>query len=349
MLEVQNSIALFKPPIVSPNEFSFSIPASRTLWRARSSTEWQALYMARWPQTPARIVTVSETMQNLANLEIFKDDVDAAMCALVVLHGYWIRIWYYHDSQKFAAMGFQKWPADAPQTWHFQQQQDLYKSLDGFRIRLYKLAGKFPEICLFNHLLMMSLFVRMEDLLKFAGKSGREEAKQSLGRLHDWMKTGDSRYAVWHAGQVFCAAERFPPSQVVGIYAVAIYHAALTLWVYGSLAESQLPEGSTTLGPDGVQVESHAARAEVALNAADSQEAYNFLHLGHGQPGLMASRGNDQLPAFVALSHTDLVMTIACDIYHNNFSSTTELPPYLVENLTNLLRDLGKLTFSRLI
>ena len=84
----------------------------------------------------------------------------------------------------------------------------------------------------------MILHISLEDLHRFAGKSGEEETRKAGEEFAAWAKTKEARIAIWHAGQVFRAAKRLMQAQNRGFNAVVLYYATLTLWAYGHSASN---------------------------------------------------------------------------------------------------------------
>ena len=80
---------------------------------------------------------------------------------------------------------------------------------------------------------MMKLHVSLNDIQLFSGRAGEEEARRVYPQIRAWTEESESRTAVWHAGQLFRTARSFEKTRLRDFYAVAVHHAALTLWVYG--------------------------------------------------------------------------------------------------------------------
>jgi len=185
----------------------------------------------------------------------------------------------------------------------------------------------------------MILHAPPEDLQRFAGKFGEDEARKASAELQSWAGTPEARVAVWHAGQVLRAAGNLMPAQLRGFNAIAVYYAALALWVYGLMA-SGTGAKSGLLGVVGEK-----GGDEVVLNETETAEVRDFRSSGDGVPGLKVVReGGDD---FIRLTATDRILGVARDIYRSNFPVRDEGLPPLVENLGNLLRDLSELPGSR--
>lgn len=195
------------------------------------------------------------------------------------------------------------------------------------------------EATLVAELLQMILHVSPEDLQRFAGKFGEDEAKLASAEFSEWAKMTEARVAVWHAGQVFAAASRLGQAQCRGFNAIAVYYASLTLWIFGLMIAPALSS---------LHVNVRREEQQVVINEPESVESKMFIVNGIGMPGLVIKDGR-----FVRLTDSDLVLGFARDVYRGNFEGAGEvqgqggpLPP-LVENLGNLLRDLGGLPGSR--
>lgn len=166
----------------------------------------------------------------------------------------------------------------------------------------------------------MVLYVSPDEVQKFAGKSGEEEARRVTASLEEhWVNTPEARYAAWHAGQVFLNARRLPPASLRGFNAIAVYLASLTLWAYGLLTYPSGPprdeggfddtahlhpvqnhlghtmhgSGTTAHGratPDGSTnndtTASSSNKAFVPLDGEESMQTKAFLQFNRGIPAL---------------------------------------------------------------
>ncbi|KAJ2904877.1 Nicotinate catabolism cluster-specific transcription factor [Zalerion maritima] len=95
---------------------------------------------------------------------------------------------------------------------------------------------RYPHLTILAELFKMILHVSPDELQRFAGKAGEEEARRAALSLEvNWAKSNEAKFAVWHAGQVFRAARALPPASLRGFNAISVYFASLTLWVFGLL------------------------------------------------------------------------------------------------------------------
>lgn len=189
----------------------------------------------------------------------------------------------------------------------------------------------------------MILHIAPDELQRFAGKSGEDEARQAGTILEEsWVHTTEARYAIWHAGQVFSHARRLPPASLRRFNAIAVYLASLTLWVYGLLSGPAQPEdqNETFLQPDagapGGQLSSNGTAKFIFLDGEESMDTKAFQQFDRGLPALRTLNGEAE-----TLSNSAAVLAIARDIFRENYPVKSEPLPPLVESLANLLRDLG--------
>jgi hypothetical protein len=226
-------------------------------------------------------------------------------------------------------------------SWH----QELSQLLEHFNITLNECAGGIRlEERMIKELFMMNLHVSFEELQLFAGKEGSEEAQRVYPLLKIWFENRKSRQAVWHAGQVIRAALAFPPNQLRDFYAVALYHASLAVWVYGmvSLGSSR----SRTRKNEGVTSQGGVETEIVYLNGEDTPEARRFIAISRGVPAIheLPSQSvgrHEQGLGFARLDDPKAVMEVVIGILTRNCTAgNCGLAP-LIENLAQLVRDLG--------
>ncbi|KAF1955745.1 hypothetical protein CC80DRAFT_492720, partial [Byssothecium circinans] len=85
----------------------------------------------------------------------------------------------------------------------------------------------------------MNLHVSLDTIARFSGKYGEEEARNAYTHLQPWSQTKAARTAVWHGGQLLCAARRIPPFQIRGQDAFMVYHATMVLWAYSMMMKAR--------------------------------------------------------------------------------------------------------------
>jgi hypothetical protein len=323
------SIGLQKPPLMSLPEIKFLPPCSRALWHAPTAQGWRDLYLALPIKSTPKFLDVLHSPDILSQ---FANQIDTQLTSLILLHGYWPQIYSLLESKKF-------YPTQ--KSTHLlclhTQHTELYRDLSSLASIVPALSRNSAETTLIAELLQMILHVSPEDLQRFAGKFGEDEAKLASNEFGEWAKTTEARVAVWHAGQVFRAASRLGQAQCRGFNAISVYYSSLTLWIYGLMISNSSRPCSRSNNNETYQV---------VLNEGETQDTKIFRSTGQGDPGLIVGDGEGR---FISLMKTNEVLAVARDIYTDNFpviDGDGPLPP-LVENLGNLLRDLGSLPGSR--
>lgn len=184
------------------------------------------------------------------------------------------------------------------------------------------------EALVLQELYMMNLHVSSEELQLFAGKEGNEEAQRVYPLLKQWFGNRKSREAIFHAGQVLRAANSFPSSPLKDFYAVALYHCALCFWVWGmcSLGTSRSNQHL------GVQHEEY-----IWLDGEETADSRRFIANARGIPMIQGWESNSAC----RLDNPKATMESIIVVMNKCCTSGSQGIPPLVENLSQLMRDLG--------
>ncbi|TGO52901.1 hypothetical protein BOTNAR_0311g00120 [Botryotinia narcissicola] len=332
------------------------VPASRELFLAESAADWKSVYMGNSHSSvvpPPRLIDI---MHNSCGLEDLDESWDIDLCYEAVLNGFWGQIWAIGESTRFHGIDGNK--DSVHRLWITTQQRELYREVENFRDRILGRAKIQSGLNITAELYLLALCVSPDELQRFAGKSGQEAASQSLKSLERWYTTERARRAIWHAGKIFHWASLMAPAQLRDFYTVAVYFASLTMWAYGHLSNSITREinNETKKTRDSPQ-------PEINLIGPDSRETRTFLSSGQGTPVLiLAPRNSTDIDvttersetedfalnnAKIRLSNPNEVLKMARDLYRSNFPILEEPLPPLVENCSNLMRDLSCVPESR--
>jgi hypothetical protein len=283
----------------------------------------------------AKLPRVPEVARSVAAAGDFEEYVDIELCYTIMLHAFWRQISAYREAIKFHQIGSLGDSTSTHQLWIKSQYQELYRDLNNFSTMLYASGKSMAKLALIVELFMMILHVSPDDLQKFAGKAGVEEARLMTTAMEEgWVKSSEARYAAWHAGQVLHNARRLPPTSLRRFNAMAVYLASLTLWIYGLLSTSHQPNGID----EGDGMDSSTGHV-VLLDGDESRETKAFLQFNRGIPSL--SRNGDPHSGVVPLSDPITTLSVASNVFRDNFPVRNEPLPPLVESLATLLRDLG--------
>lgn len=329
--DAQASVSLQKNPLMSFTELAFCLPAARDVWKAPTAKLWRDAWLRKRSLPPdTQIPRLGEIMHRLHAIDELDGYVDTELCYTAVLHGFWGQISAYREAVKFCHQGSKS----THHHWLHMQQQELYRDIGEFSTIIYATRQPMAHLTIIAELFMMILHVSLDDLTRFAGKLGVEEARRAAPALEQgWVTSAEARYAVWHAGQVIANARRLAPTSLRRFNAVAVYFAGLTLWTYGLLSSWPHQQPTTTNQPDQYNNQDH--QPFVHLDGEETRDTRAFLQLGGGIPALTHMGGVE------SLARPGMILTVTRKVFRDNFPVRDEALPPLVESLQNLLRDLG--------
>jgi hypothetical protein len=336
--DAQTSIALLVPPIISYAEMSLEMPASQALWLAKNAYTWRDSYLANDSSPTSRLPSLTHCIHDVLPLAKVQHRIDLRMSVSIVLHGIWSLIWEHRqlDSLLKLQPPNHRWNGALISTsWH----QELCRILNSFRVTVSDWNGGVrPEMIMTQELFMMNLHVSFEELQLFAGKEGHEEARRVYPFLREWFEGRESRQAVWHAGQVIRAATSCHPTHLRDIHAIALYHASLAFWAYGMISLAISRRNSQSASP----ANSATGGELVWLDGEDTSDTRRLIAL---QRGILVirdwSKSAEQREDFVLLDDVQGVMEVIIAILRKNCNNDGKSLSSLVENLAQLMRDLG--------
>ncbi|KEF58695.1 uncharacterized protein A1O9_06621 [Exophiala aquamarina CBS 119918] len=194
----------------------------------------------------------------------------------------------------------------------------------------------------------MALFVSFVDIEKLVGRFGSKESQSTILHLQTWSENDESRYAMWHAGQILKVAHAAKPTRLCGFYASAVYQACLVLALPFMLEAISMASRGETPGPHTNALSTfHQTRETtnisqqvdlIVLNGPENMQTKSFLLTGQGSPALLLA---DEVKA---LSNIEMIPTVIAKIFEDNYTATTDHLPPMVEKLVNLVKELTKLT-----
>ncbi|RAH84888.1 C2H2 type zinc finger domain protein [Aspergillus japonicus CBS 114.51] len=328
--DAQAALMLNVNPLVSYAELELPLPSIRSLWEAKSSTEWRDVYLASGLTGRERLPSLVDAMRDMSRLQT---RVDSQLAGFVVLHGLAAMVTEYHRFSFISKGSSKHWNGLVISSRH----QELSQALQHFRMVCYEWSEfPGPEVFLVHEVISMFLYMSLEELQLFAGKEDKREARRVYHSALEWIESSDSRRAVWHAGQVIRAAKAMAPGSLTGFLAVGVYYASLAFWSYSVVSKAKSAKstgqagGSRSLGlnPRNNQFPT------TYLDGEETTEVQKFISLGCGSPALQGPQG----PAFV--SDPRQTMDVAQGLLRAD-ASNESLPP-LVQGLCQLMGDLGK-------
>lgn len=351
--DTRASIALQKNPLISVTEITISLPAARIFYIAGSAAEWKSCFQEqRVPPLAEESIRLVDVMHDMSVLDHLHSEIDVALCYTAATHGFWGQIWAFRESWKFYDVDVDK--DSVHRLWLMTQQRELYQQVKIFEEALVAKPIPQYELLVILELLLMILHVSAEELTRFAGKYGEEAASKAFVSLDRWSDTEQARKAVWHAGQVLRWAAVMPPAELRDFYAIAVYFASLALWAFGHLSTCKGHADGSVNRHTPASLDSSGKGTFVVLNSDETSSARSFIAGRQITPVLTAmvfnrhsKRPGAQDGALVQLNDPNAVLQMARDLYRNNFPFKGEPLPPLVENIGNLMRDLGSLPQNR--
>lgn len=334
---MQASVGFQKPPQISFTELEFDLPVSRDLWLAESAVKWRDIYLGKqWMKLP----TFIEAVQNPELLHPVAGLIDEKVCAMVILGGNWGQIWRLMEAKKF-------YPSNKAvyRLSMMAEQEELYRGLVVGSSSVSSLCNNEPAVVLCGELFLMVSHVSPENIQRFAGKFGAEDSAKAFETFRNWFQTSESRLAIWHAGQVLRAAKHLLPTQLKDFYAVAVYYASLTLWIYGIMLLAKHGNQAKAFN-NRLTDNTSDTSAQIFLNEPETMYTSRFCAGNQGEPGLTIV-DDKHMVHFLPLTSTARVLEFARSIYKGNFPHMDEELPPLLESLGNLMNDLSSLPGSR--
>ncbi|KAH7039036.1 c6 zinc finger domain-containing protein [Macrophomina phaseolina] len=369
LYDAQSSMTLLVNPIISYGELCLPFPAARELWTAETAEQWKSVYLSRQAQNSTGPLCLLDCLKDPKLVASFPGLVDHEFAALIVLHGVWGMVWEFNQLQ----LTFKSHTGEYSTSLVMKHRhQELCQTVHHLRISVYSwTVTPSPEVTLLMELQLLYLHLSIEDVQYFAGKEDQEEARRVLPALQQWMCDTYARTAVWQAARVLRTAKTFPRKQLRNFWAIAVYHSSLALWAYGIIKQATANANVSTTctcvsmpgglaGEVPVQNDNSAFSGStdsdggaVWLEGPETPDVQRFVTLGRGRPVISAGGPSSSEGQLVPLSDSEGTMNVVLDTLRKNFGAAgpgemadqegaTGLLPPLVENLVQLMRDLGK-------
>ncbi|QLI65328.1 Transcription factor 1 [Metarhizium brunneum] len=334
--EAQTSMTTLTNPCLSYSELTLPLPEARELWLAKTAQEWKAQYLERNAGLSKRPPSVGDLFHDVHLLTANHARLDVQFSISIFLHGFWALILEYrqlssvHKSRSYAnSLG------GNPNLLLSSRHQELVKDLQSFHLIAAGWQGMSAREHLLLYLLMMNLHVSLDDLQLFLGKEGEDQARRIYPILQQWITSSEARSAAWCASQVLRYAKFFPPGHLKDFYAVAVHHASITLWTYGVVTRANRRQ----------YVASQIGAEPIYLDSADSIAIQRFIGFEQGRPMIKgpAIRGT---ATEAALHAPRACMEMGQDVLRVNFTQAQEGLPAMVENLIQLIKQLGNAAWA---
>lgn len=337
------------PPLIKYGEMSLDLPASRALWKAKTASAWRDACLDQGStniRTPPAIVACVHTAHDMLEAQ---NRIDLCFSVNIALSMFWNLIW---DARQLQAAT--KAHAGRPITASLTSshwQHELSQTLRNFCMIVGETKALSPAANLLHEYLHLNIYVSFDELSLFAGKEGHREARRVYASLKEWAESRDCRQALWHAGQVVREAATFSPGTLFGFYAVALYHAGLTLWAYGLLTNGvrRIQRHTPTSGAGSNHQGTINTNVAIYLDGIESGETQKFVALNRAAPAIKRrtfAHGDIVTEEAIYLDNPKAVMATVISVLQDHFQNLKFMPT-LVENLIHLMEDLGKVATTR--
>lgn len=327
--DAKSSMSLFPSPLISYAEVQLHLPSSPQLWMATTPQQWKQAVLA---QGSPQKLTLFDVLDNPEATSAPDVAVDESLSREAFLSCVWGMAWEYIQMSSLQRAKPRRWNDFVTTT----RRDELSKLLSHFQMSINLSAPTTAnlELLIRLELVLLHLHTPFEDLQLFAGIEGPEQARGISPAVHEWARGEAARKAVWHAGQALRLTRQLPPGTIRDFTAIMVYHASLTFWVYGLVADQQGPSRAQWTESPG-----DLAPPVVWLDELDGLLLQRFLQLGSGCPCIhgLSERGE---VVGVPLSSPDQVMEIVSEVLRANFDRATR--PLLVEKLVQLMAGLQR-------
>lgn len=348
--DIYTTIAKVRNPLVSYAEMTLPLPASRDIWLAPNAEAWKATYLEKAAGFVENGLSVRDLLADSELVKCLPSTVDNNSAKILQLYGLAALTWEQQQQSQLLSSPFASVDPSS-KLWLESRHQKLYETLQRTRSLLQDCSA---VARLFHEFLMMSLHVNADEITRFAGKCGEDEAHRAYKELQSWVSSKQSRKAVWHAAQVLRAARAVPPYQLRGSDAFLIYHAVMVLWSYGMLKrDAARRTGSATPANGSTNANTGSFERQssdiVVLDGESDRKMEAFLVMGSGRACLQidtasSSSNRAHQPQLCDLDNPQVVMAVGVKVLEGNYpGEARDKLPQLIKSLCDLMSELGSL------
>lgn len=304
------------------SELETPLPTAKRLWEAESATKWQEILQHDLELRERQPLSLSAMLRRRPCMSSeHKSSADMTCTALAFLAGVWALVQEYQQMSTVMPLvqSFNDFVLNS-------RYSELNTTLEHFKNELADLDDIRPEVLIIQEFIGLHLDVAFYELSNYAGIGTEEEARRAVSYVQKWFESPQSRSAVWHAGQIFRATRLLSSSSLTDIYVIALYHAAMTLWVWGVLFRAQ----ETSIN----------ATQRLALDGDECPAVSRFLKASRMLPGLTGNSGQ-----FLSLDNLPAAPDLANDIIMANWGM--EPLPLTAEEVSRLMQGFSRICRQR--
>ncbi|KAK4580460.1 hypothetical protein LTR86_000663 [Recurvomyces mirabilis] len=338
-------------PLISYAELTLPLPANRELWLAPSAEMWRTAYLAKTHGVRQQRVSVRSLLTDGDLVNCLPPDIDARLAATTYLYGLTAQVWE-HQQQSTVLNGAHGTSDASATLWLQSRHQKLCQLLQATSPGL---ATTSPTTKLFQDFLLSTLHVSLDDVIRFAGKCGEEEAHRAYQALQSWSTSKQARTAIWHAAQVIRWAKVTPPYQLRGCDSFLTYHASMILWAYAMMQRDAARRTARSSPQPGGPIERDTVSSLMAngklpivfLDGPKTADTDAFVHLNSGRPCLQLSASKQNptaAPLLGDLKNPQSIMAVCVEVLERNAPSEERAgKPQMIKCLCDLMSELGSL------
>lgn len=363
--DTTTSMALLTNPMISYAEVLLTFPDSAELWSAATPEQWKSCYTAQQSGDDSdrqgnTMATLPAFLENpAAFIATHGGKVDMGIACSAFLSCAWALTWEYvklsvlQREMSAAASGgtathtsgitgttTRRWSALVMGS----RQDEILKLIHAFRISTETLACPAatltPEMVMRTELILMHTHTVLEQVQLFAGMEGQDQARAVHPVIMEWVTSESARKSLWHAGQVLRAARSLLRGVICGSTAVIVYHAGLTLWIYGAASRSlatPLPVSPVPVGDSD----------DLLMDGPDTGlTLQRFFTRGYGRPcisdGPRDRASHQDGSETVPLCRPDKVMAVISGILCHGHDKISR--PHMVQCLIQLIDEIQKVS-----
>jgi hypothetical protein len=304
------------------SELDVPLPASKLLWEAESASKWHEIIQSDLELRTQQPLPLRDILRRPCLPTTHRVIADMTCTALAFLAGFWSLVQEYQRMSNILP-ATQKWNDFVLKSRY----SELNATLEQFRAGLAGIDDLGPEVLIMSEFVALHLDVSFYELSKYAGTGTEEDARLSIAYVQNWFENPQSRTALWHAGQIFRAAKQFPASTLTDIYVVALFHAAITIWVWSMLRRAEGAKGDLNL-------------QKIALDGEETPTVSRFLKASRALPGLMGSADD-----FLSLENLTVAPDLANEIIVANWCM--EPLPLTAEETSRLMQRISTICQQR--
>ena len=337
-------------PLMSYSEMRVPFPESIELWRASSAEDWKHQYFKQSHIKSQPRLTLAEAIRVILSEGDRQEAGFDPASTLYVLYGLWGLVWEHQQLQETFNLGDLH---EAPNWMLPSRREMLIKVLKPLRNTWPSSAESHTtesaESTLVLEYLCMALHAPLQCLQAFAGRDGEREARRIYPVLQEWTQTREARQALWHAGQVYRAAEAHSSRRIRDLSMILVYQASVTFWVYGIITSASRRTAISNEQPHLPPQRNGAPEGLVWLDGESSPAVRRFIAISEGVPVLRDyARGypsqpvpEEQMP-FLVVEDASATMALAVGLLRRPLPIGEGAQVALVNIITRLMVEIGK-------